>query len=207
MRRIAGTPNYANVTATLALFISLGGASYAAVALPANSVGPRQLRPGSVTPRSLAFPLAVRGITDERGQGLTKGQCNAPSRPGEAKNVLCPAPARRGIRTPGREVGLKLRTPGELLASAIVGLRDDGQPDTTANVQVHLIVDGRSAAASSVVLAGGEQIQTPIQVLHRVSPGSHTVGLQLEASYSSYAPGEVIVTPVSLVASALPIEG
>jgi hypothetical protein len=39
-----------------------------------------------------------------------------------------------------------------------------------------------------------------------VSSGSHTVGLALEASYSSYAPGEVIVTPVSLVASALPVE-
>src|ERR1700683_4518511 len=128
MRRIAGTLNYANVAATLALFMSLGGASYAAIALPANSVGPSQLRFGSVTPRSLAFPLAVRGITDEKAQNLTKGQCNAPSRPGEAKNVLCPAPARRGIRTPWREVGLSLRAPGELLVSAVVGLRDNGQP-------------------------------------------------------------------------------
>jgi hypothetical protein len=41
--------SYANVTATLALFVSLGGASYAAVKLPANSVGARQLRANAVT--------------------------------------------------------------------------------------------------------------------------------------------------------------
>ena len=31
---------YANVTATLALFVALGGGAYAATALPANSVAP-----------------------------------------------------------------------------------------------------------------------------------------------------------------------
>src|SRR5207249_3628614 len=40
---------YANVTATLALFIALGGGSYAAVTLPSNSVGTKQLRKNAVT--------------------------------------------------------------------------------------------------------------------------------------------------------------
>jgi hypothetical protein len=40
---------YGNVTGTLALFIALGGSAYAAVALPARSVGPRQLRTNAVT--------------------------------------------------------------------------------------------------------------------------------------------------------------
>lgn len=39
---------YANVTATLALFIALGGSSYAALSLPRNSVGTQQIRPGAV---------------------------------------------------------------------------------------------------------------------------------------------------------------
>jgi hypothetical protein len=39
---------YANVTATLALFIALSGGAYAATALPANSVGSKQLKRGSV---------------------------------------------------------------------------------------------------------------------------------------------------------------
>lgn len=39
---------YANVTATLALFIALGGTSYAALTLPKNSVGSKQIRKGAV---------------------------------------------------------------------------------------------------------------------------------------------------------------
>jgi hypothetical protein len=39
---------YANVTATIALFIAVGGTSYAAVQLPRNSVGSAQLRAGVV---------------------------------------------------------------------------------------------------------------------------------------------------------------
>src|SRR3954447_5419805 len=39
---------YANVTATLALFVALGGSSYAAVKLPRNSVGSSELKTNSV---------------------------------------------------------------------------------------------------------------------------------------------------------------
>jgi hypothetical protein len=40
---------YANVMATLGVFIALGGVSYAATSLAKNSVGPAQLRKGAVT--------------------------------------------------------------------------------------------------------------------------------------------------------------
>jgi hypothetical protein len=43
-----------NVVAYLALFVALGGTSYAAVNLPAGSVGNRQLRNGAVTNRKIA---------------------------------------------------------------------------------------------------------------------------------------------------------
>jgi hypothetical protein len=49
MRRIRGKLTYANAMATFALFIALGGASYAAVKLPKNSVGARQLKNEAVT--------------------------------------------------------------------------------------------------------------------------------------------------------------
>jgi hypothetical protein len=39
---------YANVTATLALFVALGGGAYAATALPAYSVGSKQLKRNAV---------------------------------------------------------------------------------------------------------------------------------------------------------------
>jgi hypothetical protein len=47
-RRIRSSISFANVIAMLALFVALGGASYAAVALPANSVGSQQIRRGGV---------------------------------------------------------------------------------------------------------------------------------------------------------------
>jgi hypothetical protein len=50
MRRLKAHITYANVTATLALAITLGmGSAYAASQLAPKSVGARQLRPGAVT--------------------------------------------------------------------------------------------------------------------------------------------------------------
>jgi len=40
---------YANVMATIGVFLALGGASYAAIKLPANSVGSKQIKDGGVT--------------------------------------------------------------------------------------------------------------------------------------------------------------
>ena len=45
---------YANVAASLALFLALGGAAYAATQLPKNSVGTKQLRNGAVTAGKIA---------------------------------------------------------------------------------------------------------------------------------------------------------
>jgi hypothetical protein len=41
---------HANVVAYLALFVALGGTSYAAINLPAGSVGARQIKNNSITP-------------------------------------------------------------------------------------------------------------------------------------------------------------
>ncbi len=46
---IAKRLSYANITATLALFLVLGGGAYAAATLPANSVGTAQLKTNAVT--------------------------------------------------------------------------------------------------------------------------------------------------------------
>ncbi len=48
VRRIRLRPTYASATATVALFIALGGGAYAAATLPANSVGAKQIKKGAV---------------------------------------------------------------------------------------------------------------------------------------------------------------
>ncbi len=48
MSRIRSHLSYANVMATIAVFIALGGTSYAVTQLPRNSVGAKQIRTGAV---------------------------------------------------------------------------------------------------------------------------------------------------------------
>jgi hypothetical protein len=80
-----------NAVAYLSLFIALGGTSYAAVNLPAASVGTRQLRNGSVTPAKLdahTIGGAVRdwAFVNQDGSilgGSRGAHASAPKQPGQ----------------------------------------------------------------------------------------------------------------------------
>lgn len=67
---------YANVIATLALFLVLGGAAYAATALPANSVGTKQLKDQAVTLTKISSSAqnALRGHNGKNGKNGINGQ-------------------------------------------------------------------------------------------------------------------------------------
>jgi Collagen triple helix repeat (20 copies) len=72
MRFLSRHLTYANVAATLALFLALGGAAYAATQLPKNSVGTAQLRNGAVTAGKIAKKTrnqlrGARGATGPQG--------------------------------------------------------------------------------------------------------------------------------------------
>jgi hypothetical protein len=71
MKHLSGKLTYANVIATLALFVALaGGTAFAASQmLPKNSVGPKQLRKGAVTATKLAGSArhALTGAVGPRG--------------------------------------------------------------------------------------------------------------------------------------------
>jgi hypothetical protein len=76
--------SYANVVATLALFVALGGSAYAGLGLAPGSVGTRQLRDKAVTPPKLA-PATIRrlmGATGARGPQGQAGQAGAQGAPG-----------------------------------------------------------------------------------------------------------------------------
>ncbi|HVV89377.1 MAG TPA: hypothetical protein VHB53_02675 [Solirubrobacterales bacterium] len=60
MKRFRPRLTYANVVASLALFIALGGAAVAA-GLPKNSVGPRQLKKGAVTAKAIRKQAVTAG--------------------------------------------------------------------------------------------------------------------------------------------------
>jgi hypothetical protein len=54
LSKVLGRLSYSNVVATIALFIALGGATYAAVHLPKNSVGSKQIKKKAVKTSDLA---------------------------------------------------------------------------------------------------------------------------------------------------------
>ena len=85
---------YGNVMATLALFIALGGSSYAALKLPRNSVGSKQIkrnavsspkvRNGSLRLRDFAKGQIPRGEKGARGAPGPRGLTGAQGKPGAA---------------------------------------------------------------------------------------------------------------------------
>ena len=86
-----------NVVAYLALFVALGGTSYAAVNLPAGSVGTKQLRNGAVTNKKLAKgsvgaadldPKSIAGYV--RAYAEIHGGSSSVSRPGRRLIVWNP---------------------------------------------------------------------------------------------------------------------
>ena len=82
------------VVALFALFVALGGTTYAAVGLAPNSVGTKQLRNGAVTaakvkPGALVAAdfkagTLLNGATGAQGPAGTPGTAGAPGAPGQA---------------------------------------------------------------------------------------------------------------------------
>lgn len=74
LRRFVPRPTYANVIATVALFVALGGVAVAA-GLPKNSVGVKQLKRGSVT----APKIRKKAVTSGKlaPQSVTAGKLGA----------------------------------------------------------------------------------------------------------------------------------
>jgi hypothetical protein len=205
LRRLHLRCSYANVTATLALFVSLGGASYAAVSLPSNSVGSRQLRARAVTRRTLGFPLGLTSATYVRSDEIPGGTCNGwPLLPGEPAPPCVPRPG--GGRAPGRELTVHLGSRGTVLISAVLGVDNRGIPGTRATVAAEVVVDRRAGKEHLVALGGGDSLQLPIQEALTLGPGTHTIGVAYRAKYSARGP-DVFVGPTSVVALALPTAG
>ena len=77
--------SFANVTSSLALFIALGGTSYAAITLPPNSVGRTQIRSSGVGQSEIA-PNAV-GRSEIRTGGVAQKELrNNSVGPGEIRD-------------------------------------------------------------------------------------------------------------------------
>jgi hypothetical protein len=84
MHQLKGRLTYSNVMATVAVFVALGGTSYAAITLPKNSVGSAQIKSSAVGSsevrnRSLGVTdLSRAARTSLKGQRGAKGDQGPP---------------------------------------------------------------------------------------------------------------------------------
>jgi hypothetical protein len=86
MNRLRLGLTYANVMATIAVFLALGGGAYAATQLPKNSVGAKQLKKEAVTPSKLSAaaksaltgPIGATGLEGAPGLEGPIGLAGAP---------------------------------------------------------------------------------------------------------------------------------
>jgi len=87
--RLRAHLTYANVIASLALFLALSGGAYAALKLPKNSVGTKQIKNGAVTKAKLAKnaktpgPAGPQGPVGSKGDQGVKGDTGATGAKGD----------------------------------------------------------------------------------------------------------------------------
>jgi hypothetical protein len=96
MKRLRTQLTYANVMATVAVFLVLAGGTAVAATqmLPKNSVGPRQLKKGAVTPAKLnrAAKSTLTGPTGPKGATGATGPKGDKGERGEKGNTGEPGP-------------------------------------------------------------------------------------------------------------------
>jgi hypothetical protein len=152
---------YANVIATLALFLVLGGGAYAATTLSPNSVGTAQLKAeavtaGKITRKARQQLQGQRGLTGPQGPQGAKGATGAKGAAG-ARGATGAAGAKGATGAdgsgPGIESATKPSTPAPFTAAVpIIGLPlATGAYVTSADV----VVQSVSGAFVRCTLTGG----------------------------------------------------
>ena len=155
--------------ALLALFIALGGTSYAAIAikLPANSVGSAQIKNKAVTPKkvSKAAVKLFRGKKGAKGSRGATGLTGPPGpqgAPGGTAWAFAENAPGLGSETPipaSATTVLSLANPinpsftAGILATATVTIRQTGAA-TTPIVSCHLVIDGAPGIEQQVTFSG-----------------------------------------------------
>ena len=165
---------YANVAASLALFLALGGAAYAATQLPKNSVGTNQIRKEAVTAAKIAKktrqqlqgnrgPAGQQGPQGKTGKQGAKGATGARGAQGNtgAPGVDGTGPAFEATAEPaaptailtGTQVVILSLAPGQYATSANVVVQSSAGATVTCTLQ-----NGGKAAATIPTTGGFETL-------------------------------------------------
>lgn len=198
-RRQLKTPGPAFVISVIALFVALGGTTYAATSLPKNSVGTAQLKRGAVTKtkinkKTIARLKGMRGPTGLTGppgpQGSPGGTGPLGPTSGTSAGSVENVPTGNGAFTPfGGNGTVTLPAPGKVLVEIsgtyLIGCSAAGSCSGT----VAAFVNGSAVPGAWENLnapANGEDIAdlAVSGIAANVPAGTHTV--QLETALSPF---------------------
>ncbi|HEY1481051.1 MAG TPA: hypothetical protein VGF46_13515 [Gaiellales bacterium] len=152
LSRIGARLSYANVMATIAVFLALGGGAYAAVTLPRHSVGGDQLKPGAV------------GSEQVRDHSLLSQDFKRGQLPAGARGDAGP----KGLTGPAGPQGAK----GEQGSIGTIGLQGPQGPGTTSLdgqfpiPGVPHVFDIGSGLAIVFSCSGGGSAQIDLEAVH-----------------------------------------
>jgi hypothetical protein len=164
---------YANVMSTLALFVALGGTGYAALKLPRNSVGAKQIRTGAVRSAEVkdhSLKAADFAAVPQGPKGDT-GDAGAPGAPGKDATQVVLATGSDSSATDidigafntvadSRELRSVITTPApsRIVAQAAVSLKDltVALPPVPADARCKLSLDDPPPALATGTLISQE---------------------------------------------------
>ncbi len=169
--------------AILALFIALGGTSYAATQLPANSVGTRQIRAGAVTPSKLSPALKAQlHTTTPKAKAAWRDPSIATAISAAGQTVLSQKVVTVAADAPWVDTGLSIASGQHVWADT----RSDGKwsgnpkyfPYSDANgLPVYpgaYRVDANAQVDSLIGFVGDTPVNTPeVSVSFSARPGGH----------------------------------
>jgi hypothetical protein len=186
LRQVRSGLTYANVMATVAVFLALGGGAYAALKLPKNSVGSKQIKRNAVNSskvknRSLLaadfkagqLPAGPRGLQGDRGPvGPTavfqydSGGLSDPPATGETSitqtSVNLPVSGKLMI-TVTQQVTVRAKSSGDTVDTYGVYLDGQAVPNTKATVRAPMSGSNSetvvSVGVTGVLAAGTHTIQ------------------------------------------------
>lgn len=148
-----------NVVAYLALFVALGGTSYAAINLPAGSVGSKQLRSGAVTNKKLAKGSVGPADLDRKTVG---GYVRGYVQIGPLGQILASRPAAKVVvwhtagTDPGGTIQWMQAFPRPCFAMATAVYRGGTSPAASAQLQ--------SGKNTAVTYIGVSTPEVPVNV-------------------------------------------
>jgi hypothetical protein len=194
-RHVAG-----NAVAWIALFVALGGASYAAVRIPANSVGTRQLKRNAVTSSRVKDRSLV--AKDFRSGQLPKGATGAAGAKGDpgATGPIGPSSATEafvdGAITANAGAATTIATLNGLAAGAyVITAKTVGRSTTANDVESSCtLTAGGVSDVSGEHFNNGAPAQTQVNELTQTlaAPGAATLSCTPTGNPASYAQTKIV---------------